>query len=670
LQFCGQINITVKKYLVIPLFLCSLLIKGQQNIKFEKENFKNNIAGLNKAKDSIKAGDAIFQMGPTKYELALPAFLYAENFNPNNDNLNYSIGVCMLCHNSSFKTHALPYLQKAFKLNAAVSPDIHYELGRAYHLNMDWEQAKQEYNAYLPSLSPGKDADAITDVKKKIEECNTGEELVKHPVHVIIENMGGNINTKYPEYAPLISADESELFFTSKRPNGTSARIDEQSGQCSENIYTSFFENGAWTPATEMDSTVNIVGNNATADLSVDGQTLYIYREINGGDIYQSHLDGITWSKPEPITDKINTKYYETSISIGPNGRTFYFVSTRPGGYGGRDIYKIANDGNDNWGEVENLGPIINTMYDEEGVSIQADGKTLYFSSQGHNTMGGYDVFKSVYNKKIKQWSVPENLGYPINTPDDDVFFSISANGKHGYYSSIRKRGFGDEDIYRITFIDVVKARINTPRLTLLKGVITDSLTHKRLRASIELVDNDKNTVIASFHSNSVTGKYIVSLPSGVNYGIYVTAPVYLFYSDNFDLPDTSSYKEVVKNVALQSLNIGSSIVLRNIFYDFDKATLRPESKTELDRITSLLTTNANLKIQISAFTDNIGTDAYNMDLSGRRAQSVVDYLTTHGIDAARLMHKGYGKTNPIATNETDLGRQYNRRTEFKIIGN
>lgn len=182
-------------------------------------------------------------------------------------------------------------------------------------------------------------------------------------------------------------------------------------------------------------------------------------------------------------------------------------------------------------------------------------------------------------------------------------------------------------------------------------------------------MDNSQNTVIASFHTNSATGKYLVSLPSGVNYGIYVTAPGYLFYSDNFDLPDTSSYKEVVKNIALQSLNVGSSIVLRNIFYDFDKATLRPESKTELDRITALLKTNVTLKIQISAFTDNIGTDEYNMDLSGRRAQSVVDYLTTNGINTSRLIYKGYGKTNPIATNETDQGRQYNRRTEFKIIG-
>jgi len=659
----------VKKYLVIPLFLCSLFIKGQQNVKFEKENFKNDILGFNKAMDSIKAGDDIYKLGPTRYELALPAYLYAENFNPNNDKLNYLIGVCMLCHNSPFKARALTYLQKALKLNPAVAPDIHYELARAYHLNMDWELAKQQYNRYLLTLKPNKDADAITDVKKKIEECNTGEELVKHPVNVTIDNMGANINSQYPEYAPLISADESELFYTSKRSNETCARINEESGQCSEDIYTSYFINGAWAPATEMDQSMNIAGNNATADLSVDGQTLYIYRESNGGDIFQSHLEGTTWSKPEPLTDKINTKYYETSLSIGPDGRTFYFVSTRPGGFGGRDIYKIVNDGNDNWGEVENLGPVINTMYDEEGVAIQADGKTLYFSSQGHNTMGGYDVFKSVYNRNTNQWSVPENLGYPINTPDDDVFFSISANGKHGYYSSIRRKGFGDDDIYRITFLDVVKSVKKTPRLTLLKGVITDSLTHKPLKAAIELVDNSKNTVIASFHSNSVTGKYLVSLPDGINYGIYVTAPGYLFYSDNFDLPDTSSYREVVKNVALQSLNIGSSIVLRNIFYDFDKATLRPESKTELDRITALLTTNATLKIQISAFTDNIGTDDYNMDLSARRAQSVVDYLTTHGIDAARLIYKGYGKTNPIATNETDYGRQLNRRTEFKIIG-
>jgi outer membrane protein OmpA-like peptidoglycan-associated protein len=442
-----------------------------------------------------------------------------------------------------------------------------------------------------------------------------------------------------------------------------------------------------------MGSPINTDENDATAGISPDGQTLYVYRGDHGGDIYESHLKGATWTKPDHMSSKINTSYHETSVTLGPDGKTLYFVSDRPGGFGDRDIYKTIADEKGKWGDAINLGPVINTQYGEEGVAMQADGKTLYFSSQGHNTMGGYDIFKSVYDGT--KWSVPENLGYPINTPDDDVFFSISASGKHGYYTSIRKGGYGEKDIYLITFLGAEKpvvqsneddllagsksavadvmmtaaVAVKTPKVTLLKGVITDSTTHKPLEASIELVDNKKNTVIASFTSNSETGKYLVSLPAGVNYGIAVKTDGYLFYSANFDIPDTANYIVVTKNVALQPINIGDRIVLRNIFFDFDKATLRSESTSELDRLINLLTTYGTLKIEISGFTDNKGSAEYNQRLSESRAKSVVDYLIAHGIASGRLTYKGYGMEQPIATNETDEGRQLNRRTEFKITG-
>jgi outer membrane protein OmpA-like peptidoglycan-associated protein len=321
------------------------------------------------------------------------------------------------------------------------------------------------------------------------------------------------------------------------------------------------------------------------------------------------------------------------------------------------------------------------------------DGKTLYFSSQGHKTMGGYDIFKSVNTNG--QWSEPENIGYPVNTPDDDVFFVLNASGKHGYYSSVQKGGYGEKDIYMVTFLGPEKpvalsdednllagstasvsdmmaqtVAVKTVKTTLLKGIIYDSMSHAPLEASIELVDNKKNQIIASFTSNSTTGKYLVTLPSGVNYGIAVKAPNYLFYSANFDLPDTAAYQVVERNIPLQSINIGSRIVLRNVFFDFDKATLRPESTAELDRLIALLNQYNKLKIEISGYTDNKGSQSYNQALSQNRSKSVVDYLIAHGIASDRLTYKGYGMDNPIATNETDEGRQLNRRTEFKITGN
>ena len=680
-----------KVLLLITLFTAQLV--WAQNVEFEKKNFKDNVKGYKKAMDSIAAGDDFFNRPAEWHYHALPFYLSANAFNPNNATLNYKIGECYLTPFSPFKTMAIPYLEKAYKLNPNVSPDIHYLLGRAYHLNMEWVKAIQEYDQYGPTLDPKKQADKIADTKKKIQECKYGMELVKNPVRVFIDNVGPSINTEYREYGPIISADESEMIFTSRRPNTTGGKQADD-GLYFEDLYISLFRNGKWLPATNMGEPVNTPDHDATAGLSPDGQILYIYRDENGGDIYQSFLEGEEWSKPKELGGKINSKYHESSVSLAPDNKTLYLVSDRPGGYGDRDIYKVVLSDKAKWGEPVNLGPTINTQYGEEGVDIQADGKTLYFSSQGHNSMGGFDVFKSSMDSNGK-WSEPENLGYPVNTPGDDVFFSISASGKHGYYASVRKEGYGETDIYKVTFLGPEKpvalsneddllagnaggvsdvmmtsaVAVNKTRMTLLKGVITDSVTHLPLEASIELVDNKKNTVIADFTSNSKTGKYLISLPSGTNYGIAVKAKDYLFYSENFNIPDTATYQVVEKNVALQPLNIGSRIVLKNIFFDFDKATLRPESTTELDRLINLLTTYANLKIEISGYTDNKGSQAYNQKLSESRSKSVVDYLIAHGIASARLTYKGYGMENPIATNETDEGRQLNRRTEFKITG-
>jgi len=662
----------MKIYFFIPIYLVSLAISSQ-NVAFERKNFPNDITGFKQAMDSIKAGDDVYEFGPSMYYKAAHYYLSAERFNPNNDQLNYEIGVCLLSPNYPFKTDALPYLQKAYKLNPDVAPDIHYLLGRAYHLSLDWEAAKKEYNRYMQTLDSKKDADQIADVRKKIEECDNGELLVKTPVRVKIENLGPNINTPYPEYGALVSADESELIFTSRRPTSTGGKFDMIDGQYLEDLYISYFEHGAWTKALDMGGVINSSENDATAGLSPDGQTLYIYQEKNGGDLYETHLKGSSWSKPVVMSNKINSNYHESTISIGPDGKTFYLVSDRPGGFGGRDIYKILTDDKGNWGDIENLGPVINTQYDEEGVTIQADGKTLYFSSKGHNTMGGYDIFSSVYENG--HWTSPKNIGYPINTPDDDFCFCMAASGKHAYYSSIRKGGYGATDIYCITFLgDSLESgnkntALNIPKLTLLKGIVTDSTTRKPIEASIELVDNKKNVVIASFLSNSATGKYLVSLPTGINYGIAVKADGYLFYSANFDIPDTAKYTMVERNISLQPLDVGSHIVLRNIFFDFDKATLRNESVAELNRVIGLLTKYPTLKIEIEGFTDSKGSSDYNRILSADRAKAVIDYLVSKGISSTRLAYKGLGMDKPIASNDTEEGRQLNRRTEIKIIG-
>jgi outer membrane protein OmpA-like peptidoglycan-associated protein len=306
--------------------------------------------------------------------------------------------------------------------------------------------------------------------------------------------------------------------------------------------------------------------------------------------------------------------------------------------------------------------------------------------------MGGFDIFKSVLDNG--RWSKPENLGYPINTPDDDLFFTLSASGKHGYFSSARAGGKGGQDLYMITFLGaeknvignsedfliayhsnpisekVIEAAVELPtsNLTLLKGIIRDEKTKNPLEAIINVFDNSKNIVIAVLASNSKTGRFLVALPSGVNYGISVKADDYLFHSENFDIPAATGYQEVEKEIDMKKVDIGSTIVLRNIFFDFGKSTLRPESIYELTEVVNLLNEMPKLKIELSGHTDNRGSASFNQKLSEDRAKVVVDYLISKGISASRLTYKGYGMEQPIADNDTEEGRQQNRRTEFKII--
>ena len=683
--------------IIISLLTISLIFTGKifsQNVEFDKKNFSSKKDQLKVALKQLKEGDDLYEMALVpksgNFTLALNYFLKAQDFNPDNAMLNFKIGRCYL--NSFNKIKSIEYFEDALKLDPKINTETHYLLGQAYHLNLEFDKAIKEYKTFRESLIPEELTKYSKEIDKKISEATYGKILVAKPVRVFIDNLGSNINTTYPEYSAVITADESALFFTSRRENSTGEEKDPQDLKFFEDIYTSASSGVSWSSAINPGKPMNTDLHDATVGLSPDGQILLIYKGENGGDLYECKQDGDKWSKPDRLSKQINTDYHESGASFGPDGRTLYFVSNKTEGYGGHDIYMIKKNAKGKWADPVNLSPVINTEYDEEGVFMHPDGKTLYFSSKGHKTMGGYDIFKSVFENG--KWSEPENLGYPVNTPDDDVFFTISGNGVHGYYSSAKAGGFGEQDIYMITFLGEDKPVINnnednllasltapvsetvieptveikSNKLTLLKGTILDDLSSVPLKATIELTDNAKNEVIASFESNSATGKYLVSLPSGVNYGIAVKADGYLFHSENFDIPASTGYNEIVKDIRMKKIEVGNKIVLNNIFFDFDKATLRPESKTELDRLTTLLSEMPSLKIEISGHTDNVGSAAYNKTLSQNRAKSVVDYLVKNGISAGRLTYKGYGFDQPIASNDNDAGRQKNRRTEFKVL--
>jgi outer membrane protein OmpA-like peptidoglycan-associated protein len=678
---------------VVSILLTTSVSSFAQSIEFTKENFKEQKDALKIAKDNIAQGDSYFEQGLIFYKQAIEPYLAANKFNPNNAALNYKLGQCYLF--SNFKLKAIPHLEQAMKLDPSIDPFLYYFIGRAYQLDMQWDKAVKQYTSFQSKVSGAENAEYVQEVQRYIQECYTGKELQQKPVRVFIDNLGKEVNSQYTDYGPVVSADESVLLFTSRRPNTVGGQIDPGINEYFEDIYISYRQpNGKWSAALNMGEPVNTKDHDANSGLSADGTKFLIYIGKNNGDLYESQLLGDKWSTPEAMNKNINTeKYHESSACYAPNGKAVYFVSDKPGGIGDRDIYISYKDSKGKWGEAVNLGPTINTKYGEEGVYIHPDGKTLYFSSQGHKGMGGYDVYKSVYNDSTKTWGIPQNIGYPVNTPDDDVFFVVSASGRRAFYTSFNPNGFGEKDLHMITFLGPEKpmaqsnednllaskvapikqaivaptVAIREAQLTILRGVITDANNGKPLEAEIEIIDNQMNQVIATFTSNSATGKYLVSLPAGKNYGIAVKKTGYPFHSENFDIPDTAAFQQITKDVALKNMVVGTKIVLKNIFYDFDKATLRLESTNELQRLVQLLNDYPNMKIELSSHTDSYGANEYNLKLSDNRAKSVVDYLIKSGITSNRLTFKGFGEDQPISTNETDEGRQMNRRTEFKI---
>jgi len=685
-----------KTGLSIVLCITSIVILAQ-DIPFDKKMFPNDKDGFKDARDNIKEGDRFFEEGEPFYNLAIPYYEKANDFNPNNAALNFKLGLCYL--ESPNKRKCLKYFKKSYELNPELDPlNINFLIARGYHLNEEWDKALEYYSSQLNEMA-GYDVteEQYRNIRKHHQEALNGKELVQNPVRVWIDNLGPTVNSEWPEFAPLISTDERIMILTARRPNSTGELIFELDGLPYEDLYYTQNVEGDWTPLANMGDKVNTSGHDATSGLAPDGKVLFVFRGTvkGGGDVYVARDEEDGWSKPKALGKYINTDYHESAVALSYDQNDLYFISDKPGGIGGRDIYVSRwNDDKEEWGEAENLGPVVNSPYNEDGVFIHPDGKTIYFSSKGHNSMGGSDIF---YTEQVNgQWTKPVNIGYPINTPDDDVFFVVAADGRTAYYSSIRDEGYGEKDIYRITFLGPEKqpvlnmeeklftdseekilelpvqppVKIKTSKMVLLKGLVLDEETDEPVVANIDLIDNKTSEVLATFKSDAEDGSYLVSLPVGRNYGLNFNADEYLFNSLNFDLPDSADFKEVYKIIRLKKIKIGKSIILRNIFFDFDKFTIRSESEAELTRLYELLQENPDIKVEISGHTDNRGDDDYNQKLSENRAKAVVDWLINKGIPQSRMIYAGYGEKEPVATNETDEGRQENRRTEFKIIEN
>ena len=523
-----------------------------------------------------------------------------------------------------------------------------------------YRNAFVHFNAYL-DLKTGSETD-IELTKKSIRTCEFAINAIKNPVPFNPVSIGDSVNTTDDEYWPSITADGQTLMFTRQGRGKQSDRRNQ------EDFYVSRLVNNVWSRAQNAGRPLNTPQNEGAQSLSSDGSYMYFTAcERSDGygrcDIYYSIFDGSSWSEPVNIGPPVNSKYWESQPSISANGRMLFFVSNRPGGVGGMDLWYSLLDKNGKWGIPKNLGTEINTPDDEMSPFIHFDGKTLYFSSNGRIGMGGFDLYVTRM-KEDTTWTEPKNLGYPINTFNDEMGLIIDAAGQRAYYSTIRNKSNG-KDIYTFSLYEAVRP----DPVSYFRGKVYDSETGKLLDAEYELIKLKTGQVIASGATDK-SGSFLLCLPSGFNYGLNVNKAGYLFYSDNFMLEGIHSVSEPFnKRILLKPIKVGETIQLTNVFYEFDSWELKKESIAELNRLYDLLRENTTISVEIGGYTDSIGTDAYNLSLSERRARSVVSYLMDKGISGDRLTSRGYGAAFPIGNNITDNGRRLNRRTEVKIIG-
>lgn len=669
------------KILFISLYLvinCSFLISQNDAI---------NKSTIDKKYQSDYT-DARLLMSMNKFDDALNLLKKWEEKYPDNANLIYNIGICLF--NSQDKLSSEPYFDKASK-NVTLSYvdnyqtteapiDVYIYLAEVYHLKYNFDKAIDYYNLFIEKSDNHVMIDSVKWIRQK---SYTAQALINVPAVVKVDNLGQSINTKYPEYSPVFDFKDSILYFTSRREGTTGGKL-APDGKYFEDIYFSKLEKNGdqyiWSEAKPILGAVNTKYHEATVSLGNNGKILFIYGSAIGyGDIYYSELNQKgEWSfmKEFPV---INSQYRETHASLSPDGKTLYFTSNRPGGYGGLDIWKTEL-GENGWLEPENLGPIINTKYNEDAPFILPDGVTLYFSSQGHVNMGGYDIFFTNLTED-GFWNSPTNMGYPINSPDNDVFYYPSPDEKYAFFSSADIKGYGDQDLY---LMNIISNRANQVKL-IVRTI--DALSFMPVKADIVIQNTIDNNIEYELLSDE-SGYGEAFLDYDKKYLLIASAPGYINNNKIISILNDDPRSVVLMDIFLEKaeiaqqnqeiaettepakelLKVGESFILRNIYFDFDKATLRPQSIEELDHLYQFLVNNPTAIVEISAHTDRIGSYEYNINLSKRRAQAVVDYLINKGIDSKRLIAKGYGFTKPVATNSTEEGRQLNRRVEFKIL--
>ncbi len=501
------------------------------------------------------------------------------------------------------------------------------------------------------------------DARHLLQNIDFTEVAIQNPLPFHPEPVSAVVNQLPLQYFPVLTVDEQTMIFTGRQ--GITPQYDE------DIYFSEKDEEGNWTAPKSLSQHINSPLNEGTCTISADGRTLILTscQERSGFgscDLYISYRTGEEWTPPKNLGAQVNSGAWESQPSLSADGRTLYFVSDRNGGAGRRDIYVSTLDEQDQWQKAQNLGPSINTARDEVSPFIHVNGQTLYFASDGFPGFGSFDLY--VAEKKEQEWSTPKNLGYPINNCQDQSGLFITANGQDAYYSQEEQRNgeYVSSQIYTFVIPEVIRV---SHRSSYVKGHVFDAVTKDPLQAKVELVDLQKQSRISKVTSDPKTGEYMMVLTEGADYGLYVDREGYLFQSLTFaEKKQEKINQPVTIDIYLEPILKGKETVLNNIFFDTDQYKIKEISKPELDKVIDFLQKNPTIRIAINGHTDNVGTPAYNQTLSTNRAKAVYEYLMGSGIEGERLEYKGYGQTKPVADNDTEEGRQKNRRIAFEII--
>ena len=596
-----------------------------------------------------------FEKGKTdfmerKYESALNNF--EKYFEKDSSKIEAYFRVAQIYENFRNVNKAIEYYKKLIQKDslAVTYVQAYTYLGtRALEANK-FEEAKKFLT--VSANNTNKNSIVYQQILKQLKTCEFGIQAIAKPLNIKPEPLIDVLNFKSKQYFPVLTGDNNTIIFT--------ARNDVED----ENIYISEFKNSTWTKPVSISQEINTPFNEGTCSISADGHIM-VFTSCEGRDgfgscdLFITKKEGDKWTKPINLGPNINSKFWDSQPSLSPDGSKLFFSSERPLGYGKKDIWMSQLDETGNWKKATNLGPNVNTSYDEVSPFIHANGYSLFFSSNGKEGMGKFDIFLTTFKNNTTLDAI--NLGYPINTNDDELSLFISADGKKAFYSVDNNQKVA---LYQFSIPTELADKID--KTYYLKGFILDQKTQKPLYSTIELVDTKTGEKISKFLSDPITGDYMAILPGDGEYILYVETPNYFYKSIKFDF--TKKEEENRLDILLTKIEKQTKETLENIFFDSGSSVLRKESDIELKKIKELLEVNKTLKVEISGHTDDIGNDQANMELSKKRAYAVVEYLKNAGINQDRIVPIGFGETQPKVKNDSETNRQKNRRIEIKFL--